>query len=368
MLLPHLDDGPVMLTEFTTAQSELPAVVMMKRVHAPADLVAGLIANPEGYESFMPALDRVDVRERAGLQIVYRWEWSVAIFALRGDNIMTVYPGHPTRGHRIDIVSHEGDLGVGRFLWRIYPESDDSCIVVFSSRIDMRNANYLSQRMASGGNSVNRTVNIALSMTMLLATSDEAERMNGTTAPTPEEFAPLTRPQLNPLAYLPLLSRGDLVFMHIDGDRLQQVDALGRGGVPVDRMRHLMASPEYFGSALIQGSRAETLEVTDAGTRFGWGIPLPLVAIEGEMMLRDTPGGFQVDGLRGSLSSARFRFDTFQLPWPEAGVLGWSRFDPAETAPLVRRIIAGNHYFSHGLVAATQVMIIRSLRSRVRRM
>ena len=65
---------------------------------------------------------------------------------------------------------------------------------------------------------------------------------------------------------------------------------------------------------------------------------------------------------------ARFRFDTHRFPWREAAIVGWSRFDPGETTRLVRRVIEGNAYFSHGLVAAVQVMIIRSLRTRSQRM
>ena len=65
VLMPHLDDGPVMLTEFSNAQTALPAVTMMARVHASADAVADVIAHPERYEAFMPALDEVEVRANA---------------------------------------------------------------------------------------------------------------------------------------------------------------------------------------------------------------------------------------------------------------------------------------------------------------
>ena len=41
--MPHLDDGPVMLTEFSNAQTELPAVTLMARIHAPAALVAEVV-------------------------------------------------------------------------------------------------------------------------------------------------------------------------------------------------------------------------------------------------------------------------------------------------------------------------------------
>ena len=370
VLMPHLDDGPVMLTEFSNEQTELPAITLMARIHAPAALVADVVSHPENYGAFMPALDEVEVRTRQGLQVAYSWHWTVAIFTLRGDNVMTVYPGHPTRGHLIEVTSTNGDLGVGRFLFRIYPETPDSCVLVFATRIDMRDANYLSQQMASGGNSVNRTINIALSITMLLATMDEAQRRHGYAAPAPTP-RPLARPTFDDInRYAALLGRGDLVFLHLEGNTLHGVSSLARSGTSVERMRRIMLSPEEFGESLMEGSRSATIDVTERGTRFSWVIPVPLVSVGGEMVLRETePGGaVEVDGLSGSLESARFRFDTHAFPWREAAIIGWSAFDPGETTRLIRRVIDGNPYFSHGLVAAVQVMIIRSLRTRSQRM
>ena len=51
----------------------------------------------------------------------------------------------------------------------------------------------------------------------------------------------------------------------------------------------------------------------------------------------------------------------------EAGVVAWASFDPADSPKLIRRLIAGNTYFSHGFVAATQLGVMRSLRTRVHR-
>jgi len=158
--------------------------------------------------------------------------------------------------------------------------------------------------------------------------------------------------------------------LHLDGDTLHGVSSLARSGTSVERMRRIMLSPEEFGESLMEGSRSETIEVTERGTRFSWVIPVPLVSVGGEMELRETaPGAFiEVDGLSGSLASARFRFDTHAFPWGESAIIGWSQFDPGETTRLIRRVIDGNPYFSHGLVAAVQVMIIRSLRTRSQRM
>ena len=128
-----------------------------------------------------------------------------------------------------------------------------------------------------------------------------------------------------------------------------------------------MVDPAEFGQTLIDGSHAEVVERRDDGVVFSWGIPLPLVGIEGTMALRPTDAIIEVDGVTGSLRSGRWRFDTHTFSWGEEAIVGWARFDPGEASRLVRRIIGGDQHFAHGLAAATQVMIARSLRRRALR-
>ena len=71
------------------------------------------------------------------------------------------------------------------------------------------------------------------------------------------------------------------------------------------------------------------------------------------------------DALRGGLSGGMWRFETERYPWGEAAVVGWARFDPADAGWLVERLVDGIPWFGHGLAAASQVMVLRSIRSRV---
>jgi len=73
-----------------------------------------------------------------------------------------------------------------------------------------------------------------------------------------------------------------------------------------------------------------------------------------------------IDGISGTISKGQWRFDTHRYPDGEAGVIAWAVFDPADSPNLIRKLIAGNTQFSHGFVAATQLAVMRSLRTRVR--
>ena len=362
---PHLAHGPVLLTEFLNRQTDLPAVIYAARINAPANTLAQVIGTPAEYPRFMNALTSVDIREVNGQMTAFDWSWGVTLFSLSGQNVMTSYPGDATRGYRFDIRTIGGDLGIGRVMWRVYPDGPNRSLVVFSSRLDMRNANYITRQLASEGNAVNRTVNVAVAMVTLLEIKAEAERRAGTRINGLYAVKPLRRPRVDMDALRPLLGRGDLVFMDMDGETLQSVAVVGRSGASERRVRRVMLDPEEFGKSLLHGTCADVVERSEKGTRFKWEIPIPLLHVGGEMILRPSPTVVSVDGISGTLSKGRWRFDTHRYPGGEAGVIAWATFDPADSPKLIRKLIAGNTHFSHGFVAATQLAVMRSLRTRV---
>ena len=368
LLAPHLAQGPVILTEFRNRQTDLPAVIYAAQVRAPAQTVAAIIGKPHEYPRFMQALTSVNVKTTNDSMMAFDWTWGVSLFSMTGHNVMTTYPGNDDRGYRFDIRTIGGDLGIGRVMWRVYADGPKQSVIVFSSRLDMRDANYITRQLASEGNAVNRTINVAVAMVTLLEVKAEAEKRSGTHVNGRFAARPLSRPYVDMNALRGMLARGDLVFMDIDGDTMQKVTVVGRAGASVARVRRVMLDPEEFGQSLLHGTCAEVVERTDRGVRFEWEIPIPLIHVGGEMILRPSPTIIAVDGISGTLSRGQWRFDTHRYRGGEAGVVAWATFDPADSPKLIRKLIAGNTYFSHGFVAATQLAVMRSLRTRVHRM
>jgi len=346
LLSPALDDGPVLLVDASPEQ------------------VARVLTQPEAYPTFMPALDEVHVTSRRGAQLAYDWSWRLAVFTLRGQNVMTTLPGSSRRGYRIDVRATGGDLGVGRMTWRVHPDPAGS-FVVFSSRLDMRDANWVSGRLEAGGRSVNRSVNIALATVMLMGTAREAERVAGYQRPAVSpEAPPLTMDGLDLDALTPLLARGDLAFFHMRGDTLDEVTVAARLLTTMEPAREVLNDPEAFSRSLINGAHAEVLEQTDQGTLFGWGVSLPLIGVDGRMRLSHDGEAVAVEGVSGALEHGRWRFDTHRFPTGEGCVYGVGRFDPRETSAIVRSLIGDDAFFAHGLTAAMQIMVVRSIRTR----
>ncbi|MEM9862766.1 MAG: SRPBCC family protein [Myxococcota bacterium] len=372
LLEPHLERGPVLLARFYDAESDMPAITLASYIEAPAAEVAATVNDPRGYARFMPAVDSVRVESERGNQIAYAWTWQLALFTLRGSNVMSTYGGG-SRGYRIDVRGTDGDLGESRFVWRIHPAGENRSLVIISSRTDMRGANYVADQLARGGRSVQRSINVSMAMVMMLGTKCETERSVGH-VPQAGSLDALERPNLNVRRLWPLLAEGDLVFMELEGDSISRIAGMARSSRGIDHTRAVMIDPEEFGRSLISGSTAEILERTEDSVLFEWGIPLPLVGVEGRMRLFPGPGGaagptgeIVVQGVSGSLASSDWHFDTTPINDFETVITGWSRYDMHETSAVVRRMIGNDVAFAHGLAVATQVMILRSLRTRARR-
>lgn len=367
-LEPLLARGPVALIEFSEGEA-LPGIVFAVRVRASAELVASLIADPSLYPTFMDALDTVQVTGRRGATVSYDWTWHTAVFEMRGSNQLTAYPppaGHPERGYRFAAESTHGDLGRGRFVWRLYPTGANECLLSIAMRVDLRDANYIARQMSGASRSVNRAVNISFVTLMALGTRREAERRAGVTPPA-QAAAPSNAPDFGEFDIRPfasLLARGDLLSLEMNGDSLVQVTAIGRMGAPVDRVRNVIHDPHSFGASLIPGSRIEVTSNENGRQVFEWSIALPMVGSSGTMALYEQGDAILVDGTGGNLNGGHWRFLTPIVDGNEAGLVATGVFDVSDTSFLIRALVGSNQDFGVGLTAASELMVTRAIRNR----
>lgn len=370
LLAPLLDTGVVSLVEFAYG-TDLPAVVLACRIEAPPDVVADVIGNPARYPEFMPALDEVTLEPRAETgALAYGWSWHAAIFTLHGLNTMETYAppaDHPERGYRFVVRSTGGDLGVGRTVWRVMPDGAGRSIVMSSSRMDLRDANYIARSMAAASSTVNRAVNVGLSFSMMLRTRAEAERRSGfARALIPTATGEPTRPTIDPVPLEAMLLRGDLLWVETtDGSDQGVVLAFGRMHNPEEAVRTAIRDPGGFTRGLLSGAHANILEETSDGTRFEWGIDLPLVGTSGEMTMSERADGTHcLDATSGALSGAAWRF---ALTVRDYGVImtSWGRFDLGDGLWLIDVVEDADPSFRPGLSSSAELMMVRGLRARL---
>lgn len=365
---PLLTNGIVSLVEHSNDGQ--PAVVMACEIAAPPDVVADVIGDPAAYPSFMPALGTVEVTSREGDQISYGWTWGTSIFTLSGTNVLQRFsppPGREAAGHRFVVRQTGGDLGSGRTVWRVLPRPNGHSLVMTSSRLDLRDANYIARQLAAGGSVVSRSVNIALSFSMLLRTRGRAEeRVDFHRPALAAATGEPARPPIDLLAVERIFDRGDLLWVETTyGEDQGRIVAIGKVGFDEARTRTAILDPGGFTNGLLSGAHANILEATAQGTRFEWGIDLPLVGTSGQMRMYETPDRLvRLDGTGGALDDARWRFETVPRD-ASTIVLTWGHFDLADGLWLIRVVTESDASMRPGLSAAAELMMIRGLRSRL---
>lgn len=366
-LTPLMERGPVALVEFAKGE-DLPAVVVAGFVEAPAALAAKIIQTPGEYPKFMNTLDSVKVTSQRGAQTSYTWTWRTGMLFLEGENRMTAYgppPGHPEEGYRIAVHSERGHLGSGRLMWRVYPAGEKRSMVVLAMRVDMRDANFVMRKLEGASRSINRSVNLALCYVMMLGTKREAEKRAGYTPALPASVA-FDAPKLDLKGLKKVLGRGDLLLLELTDKGLGKLTIVGRTGLTPAQLEPVMTNPEVFGKSLVPGSYARVTKQQGAEKTFEWGINLPFIGTSGVMTLANRDGTVAVDATEGSLKGGKWRFTTPTLPRGEAVLIGYCKFDITQTTWLIQKIAALDPVMGHGLAAASQVMVLRALRSRAK--
>lgn len=368
LLQPLLATGVVSLVEFAYGES-IPAIVIACDIEAPADVVAQVIGEPAHYPEFMPALDSVEVTTSEGDAQSYDWQWHTSIFTLRGENTMVRYAppdDHPERGYRFVVRSEGGDLGTGRTVWRVIPRGAGRSLVMSSSRMDLRDANYIARQLAAASSTMNRSIHVALAFSMMLRTRAEAERRAGYARATiPATVGDPVEPTFDPTVYEAMLERGDLMWVETsDGSDQGRVVGVGRIHVDEARTRAAILDPAGFTQGLLQGAHA-TMLPSDDGTRFEWGIDLPLVGTTGVMHMREQPDGIlALDGESGALGGARWRFRTRTRDYGTL-LVAWGQFDLGDGLWLVRVVQDADPAFRPGLSSSAELMMVRGLRTRL---
>jgi hypothetical protein len=368
---PQIERGPVALVEFAdTDGGELPGIHLALRVHASPAALAALVADPAAYPRYMRTLDEVSDVRTEGAARLYDWAWKIGLFRLSGRNAMTSLappPDRPDAGWRFAIDSQGGDFGVGRMIIRVLPErtAANTALLLISTRMDLRKSNYVVRQMAKATRSINRSANMSLAYAMALSFRREAERRAGYTPPA-HKVTELAKPVVKARSLIPLLLRGDLVTLDMTGDHLHQVGVFALIHHGHDRVREIMLDANAFGAALVPGSEAHVVARDGRVTTFDWSIDIPLVGASGRMTMRDDDPILAIDAVEGALAGGEWRFEARAVSKRATMVSGWASFDLKRSTWLLQALANADPYLGHGMTAASEVMLVRALRTQSR--
>lgn len=361
-----LDRGTVGLVEFADGD-DLPGIHFATLVQAPTPLVADVIGHPERYPDFMPGLDRTEIVSQHENTLAFKWKWRASIFQMSGTNSMTRFESaNPAQGYRFEIQSMEGDLGSGRTSWRLLPwqHSDGSpcTLVMLSTRIDLRDANYIARQLSSASRSINRSLNLTIATALLMRAKSESEKRHGH---VPVPITPtLQEPSWNVNDMDSLFYRGDVFLLESNGEDVARVAVVGIVPKSESEVREVMKNPELFAGGLIQQSTLTILERTEHHVQFQWKVNIPIFGSQGIMNVSDHPPLIHLDSLDGALKGGHWRWKTRAH---SAGtlVMGWANFEVADVSFIIRALVDADGSFRPGLSASAEVMLLRALRTKL---
>jgi hypothetical protein len=112
------------------------------------------------------------------------------------------------------------------------------------------------------------------------------------------------------------------------------------------------------------GSAAKIVSQKAGVTTFDWNIDVPLVGVSGRMRMNDESPRVAIDAVSGALSGGRWLFELAPVGDKATLVTGWARFDFSNSTWLLEKLLASDPYFGIGMTGASEVMLVRALRSR----
>ena len=88
------------------------------------------------------------------------------------------------------------------------------------------------------------------------------------------------------------------------------------------------------------------------------------VGVSGQMQLLHEGKKMSIEATQGALQGGRWWFELTPVA-PEATlVTGWARFDLDNTTWLLEKLVSADAYLGHGMIGASELMLMRAVRSR----
>jgi hypothetical protein len=71
-----------------------------------------------------------------------------------------------------------------------------------------------------------------------------------------------------------------------------------------------------------------------------------------------------IEATSGALTGGRWWFEAMPVTADATLVTGWARFDFQNSVWLLEKLVAADAYLGHGIAGASELMLLRAIRSR----
>lgn len=336
-------------------------------VDAPRETVFEVLSDPEQLPNILPALERdsIDVREKQGNALTYRWRYGGTLLNVEGVTSQAVAP--PAAVQWI----LQKAFGPGNMLWRLYPEGDRT-LVALALNIDVTKSGHallrwLSQANPSQPQAFNLSHGIVCFRGLQQAAAKRAGRRGLPPATGHEGSGPLRPLTAGEIAALgPLLQRGAAGVIEQDArGRVYQSVIAEPVEAPAEKVRDLMARPGDWGSP-VKGLTITVPEGDRGGTSFNLSFAMSILEVSTDMAMTKVSDGVDFQSPSGDLTGSVAAFRV--IPQGQKSVIsGATRFQLRRSHRLVRAMIDGDPYFGHSLNASCLAIWTRFFKLAVER-
>jgi len=359
--MPLLRRGTLAIIE-SDARGWLRQVAIASIDDAPRDLVFRTIADAARYPEFMRTFSEIDIRQSQGRLLAYDWTWRGVLFDFRGSNMMTLTP--PSR---IDVRTTSGDLGEGRFLVDLHELPGGKTLTVSTMFTDPRRGNWLARTLVARNPSTLHGMNLSVGMVFAYGMKARVEALaghppsrRGRRGGTLRGFADV---DLAPMQ--PLLSRGEVALVETGGGGvLRQVGLFAKVDASPDRVRGVVADPARYPDFVSNVDSCDVVERSEERTVYDMEIDSPIFDLDGRMELsRRADGSLRVSCTEGDLSGARWGWE-FRPMGSGSAAAYFGITDMARANIVLRRLIAKEPFFDHGLNVGAKLIMLRAIKER----
>lgn len=358
----------VILSE-SSAAGEPAAMTLAVRVRAPRATVFATLEDPNNFYYLSTLFKENDVIEEHDNAKAWTWASRHKVLSVTGMNTVALFPPR-----RADVRIARSSLGVGDFTFDFHEDGPDRTIVVLSGILDVQSSEWLIRFLVGGNPSMRQAMNVAIGIVCIKGVKALAERLaagkpmdrHRTGGKSGGELRTTSPKEIRALA--PLLARGQVVLVDSNGGgRMRQVTAIENVRAPFGRVLDAVSAPKNFQKMIRAISDVTVESAAPTEVFFSWTLGFSVFSISSRNRLSSAGDGVILEGLEGDLAGAKWRWQIIPTA-PDNTVVAYHGFAKVgKAAVILDKTVRREPYLEHGLMAGSNMVMLRAMRRAVER-
>ena len=364
-LKPYLDRGDLALVE-SDADETTRQLVLLSRIAVPPARVWEAVMNVERYPKFMKTVAKAKVMQRHRGQMVFEWSLDLPVLTLSGVRAM-----RGKRPHVVEIRGVRGHFHEARERWELFPiNGGKSTLVALYRIVDVKDGGLILKAAVELEPTMDQGLNLAAGFVFINDLRNHLEgrpppKISARDGPVPEleTLNKGGRPNLKPVEKLMEYGQLALIESQPDGS-LKQVSVMAVVEAPKAKLVEAVHTPEKWTEFV--GNLADQKVTREPGGTIllDYELEVPLVNVEGQNRMSFDGDSVEMVAVGGDITRSRWRWEFYDLGPNRSVPMHYAYTDVTEASWLVRKLVAQQPTFEHGIVVAASTIAVRAMKAR----